>query len=356
MTNFMRSCLRDFKEYQVAEIKEKFVINANENPNNIMEDAVIREKAVEILLNTNFNRYPDPTAKELKKEIKNYLNCEEYSVIVGNGADEVISYITRTYLEPGDVVVTHLPTFEIYGLDTRIMDGEVVQVPDKEGFVVDTKRIIEEANDKNAKLIFLCVPNNPTGYTIPKEEIKEVIEKTEGLILLDEAYVEFSEKDNLDLLKTGRVIVLRTLSKAFGFAGLRLGYGISTPEIISCIEKVREPYNLNSFTQKMGVMVLQNRDRILAKNIKIIELRKELRDRLSAFSEVKIYDSQANFILVETNRQEELLKALKEKSILAKGYTGREELNNCIRLTVTTEELNDLIIEAFEEVQVKAYD
>lgn len=353
MTNFMRSCLRDFKEYQVAEIKERFVINANENPNNIMEDEVIREKAVDILLNTNFNRYPDPTARELKKEIKEYLNCHDYEVIVGNGADEVISYITRTFLEPGDVVVTHLPTFEIYGLDTRIMDGEVVQVPDQEDYRVDTKRIIEVANETNAKLIFLCVPNNPTGYTIPTEELLEVIEKTEGLVLIDEAYVEFSEKDNLDLLKTGKVVILRTLSKAFGFAGLRLGYGISTPEIISCVEKVREPYNLNSFTQKMGVMVLQNKDRILAKNIKIIELRKELRDRLKEFSKVKIYDSQANFLLVQTDHQEELLKALKERSILAKGYIGREELKNCIRLTVTTEELNDLIIDAFREIQEK---
>ncbi|MDO5649527.1 MAG: histidinol-phosphate transaminase [Gallicola sp.] len=356
MTNFMRSCLRGFKEYQVAEIKEKFVINANENPNNIMEDEVIREKAVDILLNTNFNRYPDPTASELKKEIKDYLNCQDYSVIVGNGADEVISYITRTYLEPGDVVVTHTPTFEIYGLDTRIMDGKAVQVPDKANHIVDSKKIIEEANKNNAKLIFLCVPNNPTGYTIPTDELVEIVDQTEGLVLIDEAYVEFSEKDNLDLLKTGRVIILRTLSKAFGFAGLRLGYGISTPEIISCIEKVREPYNLNSFTQKMGVMVLQNRDRILAKNKRIIELRKELRDRLGVFKEVKIYDSQANFILVETKNQKELLEALKERSILAKGYIGREELNNCIRLTVTTEELNDFIVDAFEETQEKNHD
>ena len=348
MKNNLRKCLRDFKEYQVTEIHEKHVINANESPYNIMEDEVLKEKVVEIVLNLKPNLYPDPLARDLKKEIKNYLETDQ-EVIVGNGADEVISYITRTFLEPGDVVITHTPTFEIYRLDARIMDGVIINVEDLQGYIVDTKEIIRQAQENKAKMIFLCVPNNPTGYLMPREEIIEIIEKTEALIILDEAYIEFAEENHLDLLETGRVIILRTLSKAFGMAGLRLGYGVSTKEIISCVEKVREPYNLNSFTQKMGVLVLQNRDRILEKNKAIIENRKKLKASLEGLPGVEVFESRSNFLLTRTKKASRVAEKLKEKSILAKVYSGRPKLEDCIRLTITTEELNDMILDSFKE-------
>lgn len=347
---YLKECLKGFQNYETKIIKERYVVNANESPFNIMEEERIKDILMDALKDFKLNLYPDPNANELREELAEYTNTSKENIICGNGGDEIISLIISTFVEPEDYVIVHGPSFEMYNIGTTINNGNIVKIPDRENYIIDSKEIVRKANEYNAKLIFLCVPNNPTGYLMPKDEIDYIIENTNCIIALDEAYIEFSSSKDINYLDNDRVIVIRTLSKLFGLAGLRIGYGIGNSNIINCLNKVKPPYNVNGITQRISIEILKNKDLILSR----IEFFKDERDRmireLEKNSYLKVYPSETNFILVRIDKErfDEIVDKLEKNSILAKIYKNRIELENCIRISVSTEEVNNLIIESFK--------
>lgn len=346
---YLKKCLMDFQNYETKPLTEKYIVNANESPFNITDEEDMKNTIIEIVKNYNFNRYPDPNAVELRKELSKFTNVGLENLICGNGGDEIINLIIMTFVEPEDYVVVHSPSFEMYNISTIINNGKIIKVEDKENFEIDSDKIIEKANENNAKMIFLCVPNNPTGYLMGKDEIENIINNTDGIIVLDEAYIEFSDIEAINYLNNDRVIVVRTLSKLFGLAGLRIGYGIGSKNIINCLNKVKPPYNVNGLTQKIATEVLKNKETI----IKRIEFFKNERNRISEklrkFEYLKVYKSSTNFILVKIDEKyiDKILLNLEKNSILPKIYKNRKDLENCIRISMSTKKVNDLILDSF---------
>lgn len=347
---YLKKCLLDFQNYETKPLKEKYIVNANESPFNITDEDNMKSTILEIIKNYDFNRYPDPNAMELRKELSKFTNVQLENIICGNGGDEIINLIIMTFIEPKDYVVVHSPSFEMYNISTTINNGKIIKVEDKNDFVIDSAKIIEKANEFKAKMIFLCVPNNPTGYLMKKDEIEKIIDSTEGIIVLDEAYIEFSDIEAINYLNNDRVIVVRTLSKLFGLAGLRIGYGIGSKNMINCLNKVKPPYNVNGLTQRIATEVLKNKESII-KRIEFFKYeRNRVTEELKKFSYLKVYDSSTNFILVKIDEKyiDEILLNLEKNSILPKIYKNRKDLENCIRISMSTKEVNDLILDSFK--------
>lgn len=346
----LKKCLVNFSNYETKEIEEKHVVNANESPFNIIEEKYIKEIILNIINNYNFNIYPDPNANELREELGKYLGIDKSNIICGNGGDEIISLSIMAYLEPDEYVIVNSPSFEMYSISSTINNGNIIRVGDKENFVIDYEKIIEEANKNKAKLVFLCTPNNPTGYMMPKEQIDMIIENTNSIVIVDEAYIEFSDYDSFDYIENDRVIIVRTLSKLFGLAGLRIGYGIGNKSVINNLNKVKPPFNVNGLTQKIATEILRNKELVLNRIEYFKNERKRIVDILSKFDYLKVFKSQSNFILIriEESKIDEIMNKFKDNSILVKTYENREELKNCIRISISTEDVNNMIIDSLK--------
>lgn len=350
---YLKKCLLDFNNYETKLITEKYVVNANESPFNFMEEEKIKNILLESLSKLKLNIYPDPNATVLREELAKYTNTLKENIICGNGGDEIINLIISTFVEPEDYVVVHSPSFEMYTISTTINNGKVIDVKDKiieDNYVIDIDNIIDMANEYKAKLIFLCVPNNPTGYMISKREIDKVIENTNSIIVLDQAYIEFSKNSSINYIENDRVIIIRTLSKLFGLAGIRIGYGVGNENMINCLNKVKPPYNVNSMTQNVATEILKNKEMIISRINFFTAERNRIIKELRKLKYLKVYSSETNFILIKVNveKYKEILKKLKNNSILVKAYDSRDSLENCIRISVSTEKINNLIIESFK--------
>lgn len=340
--------LQDFNSYHVADNNYPYVLNANESPYNIFD--YIKDDLLLGILNYQPNLYPDPMAIGLRDKLSKYTNVNSPQIICGNGSDEIISMIISTFIEDNDVVVTHAPTFDMYHIGTKMAKGNLITVQDNIEYQIDVDTIIDTANNHNAKMIFLCVPNNPTGYAVSKEDIIKILDNTNCIVVLDEAYYEFYGISSIDLIeKYNKIIILRTLSKAFGLAGLRVGYAISSEEIIEWIYKIKQPYNLNSISQLISEIVLDRLDIIqpLIKNI--INERDLLYNSLIGIKDIKVFPSSANFLLLRTMDSCKLNNYLVKRGILVKYYGDRPLLNNCFRISVGTKETNKLLLDTIKE-------
>ena len=210
--------------------------------------------------NININRYPDPDAKKLRKAYADLINVDMDKLIATSGSDEGITIISATFVDKDDVVMSCDPTFSMYGQAAILAKGKYIGIEsDKEDFTPDIDTLIKRANEENAKIIYICTPNNPTGYLYSKDDIKKVIDNTSAMVVIDEAYIHFAEGENLDLLDySNRVIILRTLSKAFSGAGLRVGFIIANKEVIDFLYAAKAPYNLSVTSQTAGEVLVEN--------------------------------------------------------------------------------------------------
>lgn len=349
MENLVRERVKLLKAYKVKKEDFEIKLDANESPYNILD--ILEYEIIKNLKKEKINRYPDSDSEELRKLLAQYVGLEEDNIICGNGSDEIIRIILDAFIDKDDVVVTHSPSFVMYKISTEIVGGKIIEVESDEKFQLDINNIINVSNEKNAKAIFLCNPNNPTGTYISKEEIIKVIENTNAVVVVDEAYIEFYGSSVIDEIeKYERLIVLRTLSKAFGLAGIRLGYGAAQESVIDILNKVKAPYNLNSISQIIGRVALENIDKVM-KNIEaIIDERNNLMNQLKELKEIELIPSASNFILIRTERYEEIIKKFKAKLMMIKGYGNEGKLKNCIRLTVGTKEENHKVLSLLKEV------
>lgn len=344
----IKASVKDLKPYIPHDYDYKYKLDANESPYNLPGN--ILENIIKKIKNIDFNRYPDTNSALLRKEISNYIGVGYKNIIVGNGSDEMISVIIDTFVEEGDTVLSHEPTFVMYGLTSKISGANYIDIKTDENFDVNIDELIKSANDKKAKIIFLCTPNNPTGNIIKKEKILQVINETNAIVVVDEAYVEFSGESVInEVLNHDRLIVLRTLSKAFGAAGIRTGYLVAGDKVVDRLNSVKPPYNINSISQLIATEFLKNREEIL-KRIDIIKSdRDNLISKMKQIESIKVYDSHANFIIFKVNDNKKVFDGLLERGVMVRNFSGGK-LENHLRVSVGNTEENEAFINALKEV------
>lgn len=330
-------------------ITDVIKLASNENPlgpSPLAIDAM--KKALE-----RVNSYPDSNCYYLKKELALHLGCKEDNLIFGNGSDELLKLIAETFLNPGDEVIFSKPSFSEYEFVTKVMDATPITVSLKEDFTYDLEEMLKKINSRT-KLIFICNPNNPTGTILTSAELLEFMKRVpeEVIVIFDEAYFEYVTDehypDTLELIKQGKnVIVLRTFSKIYGLAGLRIGYGIAKPEIISMIHRVREPFNVNLLAQEAARASLSDKNHLMESKKLVLMGREYLYQAFEKLG-LKYVQTQTNFIFVDVNCDSvALFNSLLRQGVIVRtgdifGYP------NYIRVTIGTPEQNERFIKCLE--------
>ena len=330
--NITRTNILNMQPYSSArdefkEFTQKMVfLDANENP---FENGV--------------NRYPDPQQRTVKKALSEIKRINENQILLGNGSDEVLDLIFRAFCEPNkDNIITLPPTYGMYSVLANLNAIENREVILKDDFQPNVEDILKQV-DENTKIIFLCSPNNPTGNSFSDEGIVTLLQNFNGLVLLDEAYIDFSEKESwlIEMSDYPNLIISQTLSKAYGMAGIRLGILYASQEIIATLNKIKPPYNVNVLTQEKALERLENYD-LIVKQIKDIKSSKViLINELKKIKFIeKVFSSDGNFILIKVDNATERYNQILEKGIVLRNRTTQPLCENCIRITIGTTEEN----------------
>lgn len=329
----IREMIKTFKPYKVIEGNYRIWLDKNENPFDLPDK--IKDEIFEKLRKTPFNRYPHITSMPLREKIAEFYGLSPRNVAVGNGSDELLDYLIKIF--EGDYIITTPPTFGMYYFYAKLEGIPIVEVPLNEQFLINGEEIVRKA--KKAAIIFITSPNNPTGNSQPREEILKVLDSG-APVVIDEAYAEFSKENFVDLLdEYDNLLILRTFSKAFGLAGIRLGYLLADTEIIDALSRIKPPFGVNSLSM-IAAMVMLDHYNVIEERIKyIVRERERLYKKFKEYS----YPSDANFLLMKLNAYEFLL----EKGIVVRKLEGR--LQGHIRVTVGRKEENEELIKALEE-------
>ena len=351
-TEWLRKTIADFDPYFVAPIAEKHVINANENYLNVLTIPGVKEELIQALDTFRPQIYPKPMSDDIREALADYIGAKPENFIVGNGGDEMITYLLGTFLDPGDQILIHSPTFDMYELGAETLGASAIKVKDLPGYRRDQKGLLEAIRRYQPKVTVICNPNNPTGDLLPRAFIEEVLKAADNIVFVDEAYMEFAQKESvIDLIDTyPNLIVLRTLSKAFALAGMRCGYLAADEALIEAIAKIKAPYNLNAFTQLFAPIVIRHREDIFKVRDDICVERERLYAAMKEIPGVTVYPSCTNFLLVQVDKkQEEIFEALRKKDILVKIYRNSQDIPNGFRISVTTKDVDDVLISVFRE-------
>ncbi len=320
--------------------KAKVYLDANENS----FGSTSREK---------FRRYPDPYQFELKKKIGELKGVDPGNIFLGNGSDEPIDLLIRAFCNPGkDQIIINPPTYGMYEVSANINDVGIVKVPLRPDYTLDIQNVIE-AIEPGIKIIFLCSPNNPTGNSIDAEDIFTILKKFQGLVVLDEAYIDFSSNPSLisELENFENLIILQTFSKAWGLASLRLGMTFANSEIVEILNMIKPPYNISGATQDLVLKALENEGKMKNMVADILEQKKQLESMLSGISSVlKIYPGDANFLLVKMENARETYMKLIEKKVIVRDRSKMELCQGCLRITVGNENENQILVEQLESI------
>lgn len=303
-------------------------------------------------LDEDYNRYPDPLQIKLKQELSKIKGVPVQNTFIGNGSDEVIDLAFRIFCEPGKSnVITCPPTYGMYKVCANINDIAVKEVNLTNDFQLNLDKIFE-LTDTDTRIIFICSPNNPTGNNLNRLDMETLIANFPGIVLIDEAYINYSAQKTFiqELTEYENLIVMQTLSKAWGLAALRLGIAYASDRIIELFNNVKPPYNINLASQQLGSQALANVDEVNAKIKLTIQQRTFLEKELSAFGVIKkVYHSDANFILVKTDDANKLYQYLTNKKIIVRNRSKESLCENCIRITVGTPEENLILLDALKK-------
>ncbi len=307
-------------------------LDANENP-----------------FDTGLNRYPDPLQHNLKQQLSIIKNVPTENIFLGNGSDEAIDLLIRIFCEPRiDHIITVPPTYGMYKVSANIADVEVREVLLNPDFQPNIEAILT-ACDKHSKLLFLCSPNNPTGNDINPTLVAALIEQFDGIVVVDEAYIDFSKQPSFSslLLQYPNLVIMQTFSKAWGMAAVRLGMAYASKEIIELFNKVKPPYNVNLLTQKAALAALVNYDTYKTNTASILHEREKLLPSLANFDFVEqIYPSAANFLLVKVEEPNRLYDHLVHQKIIVRNRSQVPLCDGCLRITVGTQSENQRLLEA----------
>ena len=338
----VRETVKSLKPYSSA--RDEYVSNgskmifldANENP---YENGV--------------NRYPDPQQRGLKAVLAELKGVAEEQILLGNGSDEVLDLIFRAFCEPEkDNIISLPPTYGMYKVLCGINAIENKEVPLNTDFQPNVSKILDTV-DERTKIIFLCSPNNPTGNSLSEEKVKELVENFKGIVVIDEAYIDFSPNESWvkKLEKYPNLIVTQTLSKAYGLAGIRLGICYASTEIIGILNKIKPPYNVNELTQRKALQRVERPGEVQKEVERILESRDKLQTALERVDYVEhIYASDANFILAKVDDANLRYQELLEKGVVVRNRSTQALCENTLRFTVGTEDENIGLIKALNEL------
>lgn len=304
-------------------------------------------------LPTDYNRYPDPLQWKVKYKLAEIKGVPPQNIFLGNGSDEAIDVLFRAFCRPGiDNVVLCPPTYGMYEVSANINDVTIRKATLTEDFQLDLPAI-EAAIDDNTKLIFICSPNNPTANAINREDIEVVLNNFHGLVVVDEAYINFSKQKTLiqELTEYPNLVILQTLSKAWGLAALRVGMAFASEDIINVFNKVKPPYNINQASQELALEALNNIDQVNAWIRETVLERDKLEFALKALPIVeKVYPSDANFLLAKTTDAKGIYNHLIEKGIVVRDRSKVELCVGCLRITVGTPQENIELINTLQAI------
>ncbi len=301
-----------------------------------------------------YNRYPDPLQLKVKEKISTIKKIGIDQIFLGNGSDEPIDLLFRIFCEPGiDEVIICPPTYGMYEVSANINNIHLNRVPLTRSFQLDMPSI-EEAINPNTKIIWICSPNNPTGNSIDREDIEMIINNFDGIVVIDEAYINFARQKSFlpDLGDYQNLVVLQTLSKAWGLAALRMGMAFASTEIVSYLNKVKPPYNISEPVQELALKALGEVGQVNDMIKVIVELRGELEQALRNLQIVKkVYPSDANFVLTEVTAAKDIYNYLVSKGIVVRDRSNVVLCEGCLRLTVGTQKENESLIQALKTFQ-----
>jgi histidinol-phosphate aminotransferase len=302
-----------------------------------------------------YNRYPDPLQWKVKEKLSEIKGVPPQHIFIGNGSDECIDTLFRCFCEPGkDNIVIVPPTYGMYEVSANINDVLVKKVPLLPNYQLNLPAI-EEAVDDNTKMIFLCSPNNPTGNSLVREDVEAVLNNYFGLVVIDEAYINFSRLRSftLSLDEYPNLVVLQTLSKAWGLAALRVGMAFASEAIVNIMNKVKPPYNINQASQELALKALEEVDMVNDMIQQIVKEREWLAASLKKLPLVeKVYDSDANFLLVKTTNARAIYSHLLQKGIVVRDRSKVELCEGCLRITIGTEKENRELMNALGQLGV----
>ena len=351
LNNILRNNIKKLIPYSSArdEYKGKEGIFLDANENSFGSPVEMDVEGEELKL----NRYPDTLQLDVKEKLKKIKGLPVENIFLGNGSDEAIDIIFRAFCSPGkDNVIVCPPTYGMYEVSANINDVEIIKVPlQPETFQLDTDSILKAINS-NTKLIFICSPNNPTGTEVKLEDVKKLAEKFSGIIVIDEAYINFASYRSFipELLNYPNLVILQTLSKAWGLAGLRIGMAFASQEIIDIFNKIKPPYNINLVSQKLALGALDNIAQVNEWTKQIVAERKKLSVGISKLQYViKVYPSEASFILVKTTDANKIYNHLVDNQIVIRNRNNVQLCEGCIRITIGTPFENEKVLNAMME-------
>ena len=338
--NILRKNIAELKPYSSARDEYSgeamIFLDANENP-----------------FNQPYNRYPDPHQRYLKEEIAKIKKIAPENIFLGNGSDEPIDLVYRTFCEPAsDNVVAINPTYGMYQVAADINNVEYRKVLLNSRFDFSADELLR-ATDRHTKLIFLCSPNNPTGNSLDSNQIIKTIENFSGIVVVDEAYIDFSSQPSLigSLDRYPNLIVLQTFSKAWGMAGIRLGMAFASAEIINILNKVKYPYNLNILTQNKALELIEKTDDVREWVNMLVAERKKMAELLTDFPFViKVFPSDANFLLVKVRNSNMIYDYLVEKGIIVRNRSKVQLCNDSLRITIGSPDENEILLQALKDL------
>lgn len=341
MKTYLRDHISSLTAYTSArdefnDLRDQVFLDANENP-----------------YENNYNRYPDPYQRDLKDKIAAFRNWNTDNLFLGNGSDEILDLLFRCFVEPGkEEVLTVKPSYGMYSVLAKFQGIELKEFGLESDFSLDEKAFIEEINP-NTKMLILCNPNNPTASVFNTSFLENTIAQFNGIVVIDEAYIDFSKtKSMADLVdKFDNLVVVQTLSKAVGLAGLRVGMAYTNKELVGVLNSVKAPYNISSVAQRAAIGVLEDTQKIQNQIQELLEQRDWVAKELSSMEKIeKVYPSETNFILFQVRNASLYYKELIQKGIVVRDRSKTYACDSCLRVSIGTPEENKRFIKTLKEL------
>ena len=350
----LRKSVRKLEPYHVDSVKPRIKLDANEN--NWIEGKF--QPALKELISTfPLHQYPDSECLALRHKLALMNNVQPDQVITGVGSDQIIAWIIQAFVESGDRVLMMDPTFTMYEINTLMAGGIPIKVPLGKDFSFDAEAFLSKALEEAPKVVFLTNPNNPTGGSIPSDVLIPLIHelaKGDCVVAIDEAYYEFfGETAALEINRLDQLIILRTLSKAYGLAGIRAGYALASENMMKAVFRVKPPYHMSGLDQLAAMVCLDQAESLKPVLASVVAWRDKLADAFIAFQpphRIRVFPSKANFLLIHTADAAELDERLREQDILVRSYGSNGPLANCLRITIGTEAENEQLLEVIKKM------
>ena len=337
-----KQSVKELQPYVVNPVVCSVKLDANEGNKDLFKD-LIKDIGDDFYLNL----YPDDNYTQLKEAIVNYIGCKIENISVGNGSSELLDLCVKTFVDTNELILSLDPTFSMYSIYAKIVNSRYIGAGEGNDFTINVDDVIKSIEENDPKLTIICNPNNPTGTTIKRDDVLRIVKSTDNVVIVDEAYMEFSNESVVDEIENyDNLIVVKTMSKAFSMAGIRTGYLIANEELVKTIEKVRPPYNLNSISALLATKALKQKEKMLSyvENLKVE--REKIYEKLIDMGG-KAYRSGANCVFF-SSKVDNLAEKLIDNDVLIRKFGGK--LDNYYRVTVGSPKENEAFLNAMKKI------